>query len=71
VVKRTKDTSAGIVPVRCDECYLRTELLRLSGSWAVSWPEKAPSCLHPPILSCPSMKAAVARARASTDDLGA
>jgi hypothetical protein len=54
-----------IVPVRCEECYARTDLLRSAFGYRESWPTDAPNCKHRPIKSCPSMKAAFARARAS------
>jgi hypothetical protein len=63
-----KEPSAGgrrVVPVRCEECYMRTDLIRSALGEREIWPTDSPNCKHPPIKSCPSMKAAFARARAS------
>jgi hypothetical protein len=51
------------VPVRCDECYLKAELLREGNRHVERWPTPASSCRHLPIESCPSLKAAFAHAR--------
>ncbi len=56
---------ARVVPIRCDECYLKTELV-LQGNHHVEFlPVSAPGCRHLPIESCPNLKAAFTRARGS------
>jgi hypothetical protein len=55
----TKDEPRGVrrmVPVRCDKCYTRTELIRSAIGYNELWPEKAPNCKHPPVKKCPGMK---------------
>lgn len=54
------------VPVRCDECYLKAALFREGDREFEHWPTPPSSCRHLPIESCPSIKAAFARARGVT-----
>jgi hypothetical protein len=54
-----------VVPVRCDECYLKTELVQKSDHHVELLHAPAPSCRHLPVENCPSLKAAFARARNS------
>ena len=54
-----------VVSVRCDECYLKTELVLQSNHHIELLPASAPSCRHLPVGSCPNLKAAFARARDS------
>jgi hypothetical protein len=64
-VKKEPNGGRRVIPVRCEECYMRTDLIRSALGDRESWPTNAPNCKHPPIKSCPSMKAAFARARTS------
>ena len=54
-----------VVPVRCDECYLKTELVLRGNQHFELLPASAPGCRHLPVESCANLKAAFTRARDS------
>jgi hypothetical protein len=48
VAKRHPDTGDRFVPVRCEECATRTELVERCGWYDVCLPRAArPACIHP------------------------
>ena len=51
-----------VFPVRCDECYARTELVRDASGYNALWLSDVTWCKHPPLTSCPRIWAAFARA---------
>jgi hypothetical protein len=54
-----------IVPVECDECSLRTFVRRKESGLANVVPAIAPTCRHPPVVTCASLKIAFLKAHAS------
>lgn len=52
-----------IVPVRCDECFLKAELVQEGSQYVELWSAETQSCRHLPIERCISMKAVFVRAR--------
>jgi hypothetical protein len=60
---RGEHVGSRVVPVRCDECYLKAELVQKSDHRVELFPAPAPNCWHLPVEDCPGLKAAFARAR--------
>jgi hypothetical protein len=54
-----------VMPVRCDECYLKTELVLEGNHHVELFPASAQGCRHLPVETCPNLKAAFVRARDS------
>jgi hypothetical protein len=48
---------------RCDECYLKTELVLQGNQHLELLPISALGCRHLPVESCPNLKAAFTRGR--------
>jgi hypothetical protein len=54
-----------VIPLRCVDCYLKAELVQGDFGCRELRPAEAPNCRHQSVQSCPSLRAAFARARAS------
>ena len=60
-MKKAKPNRVVRIPVQCDQCYVRGELVERPRGYEEHWPAAAPNCRCPPFERCPNLEMSFSR----------